>query len=92
MKKILSAIVATIMISTICSCATNQRFIKITEPDEVQEYEQYQFDVQPDDILEILEIRTCQDGIEICWKVRKMETGEVGTVRAEGMKVYIIEK
>ncbi len=96
MKKVLSVIVITIMVAMICSCTNSKKYIKITEPDEIYEYEKYKFDVQPDDILVILEIRTCQDGIEICWKVRKMETGEVGTVRAEGMKerheIYIIEE
>ena len=96
MKKVLSAVVATIMVVMICSCATSKKYITITEPDEIYEYEKYKFDVQPGDILEILEIRTCRNGIEICWKVKKMETGEVGEVKAERMKtmheVYIIEE
>ena len=96
MKKVLSIIVVTIMISTICSCVTSKKYITITEPDEIYEYEKYKFDVQPGDILEILEIRTSRDGIEISWKVRKMETGEVGYIEAERMKttheIYIIEE
>lgn len=96
MKKMLSLMVVTIMISTICSCASSKKYITITEPDEIYEYEKYKFDVQPGDILELLEIRTCRDGIEICWKVRKMETGEVGYAKAERMKsiheIYIIKE
>ena len=96
MKKVLSLVVVIIMISTICSCANNKKYITITEPDEIYEYEKYKFDVQPGDILELLEIRSCRDGIEICWKVRKMETGEVGYVKGERMKtihkIYIIEE
>ncbi len=96
MKKILSVIVVTIMVLMICSCTNSKKYITIMEPDEIYEYEKYKFDVQPGDILEILEIRTSRDGIEICWKVRNMETGEVGTVRAERMKerheIHIIEK
>ena len=96
MKRILFVMMVTIMLAMLFSCATNKRFIKIKEPDVVYEYGKGKFEVWPNDTLEIREIKTCRGGTGISWKVKKMETGEVGYVKAERMKerheVYTKEK
>jgi hypothetical protein len=68
------------------STRTSKRYITIKEPDVVYEYGQSKFEVHPNDKLEILESKTCRSGTGICWKVKKVETGEVGYVEAERMK------
>lgn len=87
----------TIMLATIYSCATtSKRYITIKEPDVIYEYGKGKFEVMPSDTLEVLEIKVCRGGTGICWKVKKIETGEVGYVNAGRMnerhEVYTVEK
>lgn len=95
MKKLLFLITATIILAMISSCAASKNFIIIKEPDVVYQSGKEKFDVNPDDILEILEIRPYPDRIEIYWKVKRVRTGETGYVEAERMnkwhEVYIEE-
>lgn len=96
MKKVIYVVMLTLMLSMLCSCTTSKRFVKIKEADVVYEYGKGKFEVWPNDTLEILEIKTCRGGTGICWKVKKIETGEVGYVNAERMQerheVYTVEK
>ena len=83
-------------LAMLSSCAASNNFIIIKQPDVVYGYGNEIFEVDPDDVLEILEIRPCRDRIEICWKVKKVRTGETGYVEAERMykwhEVYIEEE
>ena len=78
------------------SCAASKRYIAIKEPDVIYEYGKGKFEVYPDDILEIIDIKAYRGGTGICWKVKKLETGEYGYVSAKRMnerhEVYTREK
>jgi len=43
--------------------------------------------MEPGDILEVLLVKTCLDGKNICWKVRSTSTHRVGFVGANQMKI-----
>ena len=96
MKKVLLIVTAMIILAMISSCATSKKFITIKEPDIIYERGEEKFEVIPNDTLEIIETKTCRDGIGICWKVKKIGTGEVGYVKADWMnekhEVYTKEK
>ncbi|RLB73125.1 MAG: hypothetical protein DRH07_02675 [Deltaproteobacteria bacterium] len=83
-------------LAMLSSCAASKNFIIVKQPDVVYGYENEIFEVDPDDVLEILEIRPRRDRIEIYWKVKRVRTGETGYVEAERMykwhEVYIEEE
>ena len=75
-------------LAMLSSCAASKNFIIVRQPDVVYEYGEEKFDIEPDDILEILEIRPYRDRIEIYWKVKRVRTGETGYVEAERMNKW----
>ncbi len=60
-------------------------YIKIQEPDVLWVHGKAKHKVKPGVLLKIIGTKTCRGGTGICWKVRNVETGEVGFVRAIGM-------
>ena len=60
-------------------------YIKIQEPDVLWVHGKAKHKVKPGVLLKIIGTKTCRGGTGICWKVRNVETGEVGFVNALGM-------
>ena len=63
-----------------------KQFITIKEPDVIWEYGKVKFKVYPNDILEVVQVKTCRGGSGVCLKVIKLETGEYGYVSLKEMK------
>jgi len=85
MKQLSLVLLAAVLLAMVTSCATSKKYITIKEPDVVSEHGKGKFEVYPGDTLEIIEIKTCLGGSGICWKVKNIETGEYGYVRAKRM-------
>ena len=60
-------------------------YIKIQEPDVLWVHGKAKHKVKPGVLLKIIGTTTCRRTIGICWKVRNVETGEIGFVNALGM-------
>jgi hypothetical protein len=65
------------------SIAQDTRYIEIKRDDTVYEYGEPKFKVHPGDTLQILRTKTCRGGVGICYKVKNVDTGEIG---------YVVEK
>lgn len=93
MKKAIMTLSCCFIAIVFISCAsTSTTFIEIKEPDRVYEYGEVKYKVNPGDILEVMDSKTCRSGSGVCWKVRNTKTGEWGYVFSERMekrhKVY----
>ena len=72
----------------LCSCATQtgKKYILVQEPDIIQEYGKYKYSVDKGDVLEITMVKTCPDGMRICYEVKNINTGEYGFVLKDRME------
>jgi hypothetical protein len=60
-------------------------YIKIQEPDVLWVYGKAKHKVKPGVLLKIIGTTSCRRSLGICWKVRNVETGEIGFVNSIGM-------
>ena len=86
MKKAIMTLSCCFIALVFSSCAINTTFIEIKEPDRVYEFGEVKYKVNPGDILEVMDSKTCRSGSGICWEVRNTKTGEWGYVFAERME------
>jgi hypothetical protein len=89
MKKSNSLLLFLMVVFLIIGCSTTstpKRFIEIKESDVIHEYGKPKYEVWPGDKLEIIDIKRCRSGRGLCWKVKKLETGEIGYVSADRFK------
>jgi len=72
----------------IVSCAglPGKTYIIIQEPDRIAESGKFKYAVSPGDILEITETKTCRGGIDTCFEVKNILTGEYGYVNKSRME------
>jgi hypothetical protein len=96
MRRVLCLIFILFTFSLLISCASQTRYIEIKEDDVIHEYGIPKFEVYPGDTLKILATKTCRSGSGICYKVKKVQTGEIGYVSKERMekkhKIYTLEE
>ena len=96
MKRVLCIIFILFTFSLLISCATQVTYIEIKEDDLVYEFGEPKFEVNPGDKLEILNSKICRGGSGICYKVKKVQTGEIGYVTKKRMearhRVYTVEE
>jgi hypothetical protein len=86
MKTVFLYIIVGIALSSMIACSTSKRYIEIRESDVVYAYGQVKYEVWPGDKLEIVRSHTCRGGRGLCWDVRNIKTGEIGSVKADRMK------
>jgi hypothetical protein len=86
MKSIVYATGILFMLSLLISCAVQTRYIEVKEGDIIYEYGDPKFEVWPGDKLKIITSKVCRGGIGVCYKVKKVDTGEIGYVTAKRMK------
>ena len=87
MKKAIMTLSCCFIAIVFISCAsTSKTFIEIKEPDIVYEFGEIKYKVNPGDILQVMDSKTCRSGRGVCWEVRNTKTGEWGYVFSERME------
>jgi hypothetical protein len=85
MKKIFLLLILMVSLFA-CATAKTKTYIEIMHPDQIYEYGQFKFAVNPGDKLVVIRSKVCRGGHGKCWEVRNVKTGEMGFTRVDVMK------